>query len=120
MREDLIKKTEIYLRTYLQIVDDVSYRIDVLGENTPDVLEEERALKLINKALDYAAYCSDYKEYYEIIELYYFENWSIRKIADKFGVSSSTIINNRNKLLDEISKTLFFPEYCREILEMEA
>ena len=35
MREDLIKKTEIYLRTYLQIVDDVSYRIDVLGENTP-------------------------------------------------------------------------------------
>lgn len=55
-------------------------------------------------------------QYYDIIELFYFEGQSRNKIADYFKTNPKTIGRNRARLVRQISLHIFSDEIIREIL----
>ena len=66
------------------------------------ILKTENALKFIKK-----------DKYYKIIELKYFENYSIEEVCEELNISEKTFRTHRNRLIDSLSLYLF----PKEILE---
>ena len=62
-------------------------------------------IRIVNKALDMIKS----EKYYKIIELYYFEGNTIPVVAEKLNVSTGTISDNKNKLINKL-KVYIFPE----------
>ena len=69
---------------------------------TNRILKTENALKFIKK-----------DKYYRIIELKYFENYSVEEICNELNISEKTFRSHRNRLIDSLSLYLF----PKEILE---
>lgn len=69
---------------------------------TNRILKTENALKFIKK-----------DKYYKIIELKYFENYSVEEICNELNISEKTFRTHRNRLIDSLSLYLF----PKEILE---
>lgn len=80
--------------------------------NKPYTIE---AVKKIEAALDTIR--SD--QYYEIIDLYYFQCLSRECIAEHFNTNEKTITRNRRRLLRNLSVVLFSDDVVSELLEPE-
>lgn len=55
-------------------------------------------------------------KYYDVIELFYFENQPVDMIAGRIGCSTSAAFRNKARLVDELATYLFSDEVIREIL----
>lgn len=55
-------------------------------------------------------------EYYEIIELYYFENKSRMEISEELCVDPATVSRNRKRLIDILKADIFPDDFLDEIV----
>ena len=55
-------------------------------------------------------------EYYEIIELYYFENKSRMEISEELCVDPATVSRNRKRLIDILKVDIFPDDFLDEIV----
>lgn len=72
----------------------------------------ERALEMINRSLRVIQ--SD--QYYEIIPMRYFEQYSREEIADHYAVDVSTISRNKSRLVNRLALYLFSDDVLRDLL----
>ena len=56
-------------------------------------------------------------QYYEIIDLYYFQNLSREIIAEHFNTNEKTITRNRRRLLKSLSVVIYSDDVVSELLE---
>lgn len=57
--------------------------------------------------------------YFRVIELYYFEENKLDVVAGELGVSTATVHNAKNKIVEKISIRLFADSIIKEIIKGE-
>lgn len=98
------KKTEYILRHYADLKK-------TAGGNdlTKDLLDRLDGILLdLNK-----------EPYFRVIELYYFEKNKLDVVAGELGVSTPTVHNAKNKIVEKISIRLFADSIIKEIIKGE-
>lgn len=74
-------------------------------------IKTKSQIRLVNKALNKIK--DD--EYYEIIPLYYFEDLTIEKIAEKLNYSVGAISKHKKRLLNELKVYIFPDTFIEEL-----
>ena len=57
--------------------------------------------------------------YYQVVPLYYFDNWTRERIAEYFDTSVTTISRNKTRLIDKLKVTLFSTDAIKEIYNFD-
>lgn len=85
----------------------------VIAELENDITWIKGILLKVNKALEVIKKRSNF----DIIKRYYFEKESLVEISISYGVSTMTILNWKNKLIEEMALYLFTKEAINNLLE---
>lgn len=92
--------------TYVYGSEILQTRISELKQN---VVKINSQIRIVNEALKKLKEKLNDDKYFYIIDMYYFKKMTIEEIAEKLKCSSSTISENKKKLINEL-KVLIFPE----------
>ena len=117
--DNIIEKTVTETVTKLKLAGMLKDDTDTAYEKTEKLLKMYNDIKLtdnkivpvLNRALD--AIRDD--EYFQIIELAYFENRSREYIAEYFDIEVSTVSRNKKRLVNIISRMIFTNDVIKEL-----
>ena len=117
--DNIIEKTVTETVTKLKLAGMLKDDTDTAYEKTEKLLKRYNDIKLtdnkivpvFNRALD--AIRDD--EYFQIIELAYFENRSREYIAEYFDIEVSTVSRNKKRLVNRISRMIFTNDVIKEL-----
>ena len=117
--DNIIEKTVTETVTKLKLAGMLKDDTDTAYEKTEKLLKMYNDIKLtdnkivpvLNRALD--AIRDD--EYFQIIELAYFENRSREYIAEYFDIEVSTVSRNKQRLVNRISRMIFTNDVIKEL-----
>lgn len=94
---------------YVDYKPDIEKKEDIKDKINEEILIYENRILKTENALDFIK--ND--KYYRIIELKYFENYSVEDICEKLNITEKTYRSHRNRLIDSLTLYLF----PKEILE---
>lgn len=89
-------------------------------KNIEKIEEIEKSITITKnciKSIDAALESLKNDPYYKIIEMKYFENKSREEIAEYFGVDTSTITRNKNRLINKLQIRFFSDEVIQNLLK---
>ena len=117
--DNIIEKTVTETVTKLKLAGMLKDDTDTAYEKTEKLLKMYNDIKLtdnkivpvLNRALD--AIRDD--EYFQIIELAYFENRSREYIAEYFDIEVSTVSKKKKRLVNRISRMIFTNDVIKEL-----
>ncbi|WP_336014692.1 RNA polymerase sigma factor [Fusobacterium polymorphum] len=94
---------------YVDYKPDIEKKEDIKDKINEEILIYENRILKTENALDFIK--ND--KYYRIIELKYFENYSVEDVCEKLDITEKTYRSHRNRLIDSLTLYLF----PKEILE---
>ena len=109
---DIVKRINVDSTKPVGYVDyktDIEKKEDIKDRINEEILIYENRILKTENALDFIKK----DKYYRIIELKYFENYSVEDICEELDITEKTYRSHRNRLVDSLSLYLF----PKEILE---
>ena len=97
---------------YVDFKSDYEKKEDLIEQCQRSILDAKERLKPIDQALDSVKG----SPYYKIIEMKYFNQKSLEKIANHFHCDVRTIQRNKNELLSKIKLHLFGEDVLEEMM----
>ena len=111
--EGIIKKGQSWKTkgsfTYVSELERIEDKIERFERKLIKMID---SIEMLEKALEKIKK----DDYYEIIELYYFENKSRMEISEEFCVDPATVSRNRKRLIDILKADIFPDDFLDEIV----
>lgn len=86
--------------------------------NALDASADETARKMVRRIDDALELIKD-DLYYQVVPLYYIDNWTRERIAEYYNTSVTTISRNKTRLIDRLKVTLFSTDAIKEIFNFD-